>query len=160
MLPLSLLLNWRVWAALVLVAAVALAGLTGFRAGERRVQEQFDSYKVAQLQEAEKQQEAARLKEQALNESNRKLGDDLAKATQDTNNGIRDLAALRMRQHSTSSSIVSQNPSPSSSPASTPEDGVLAECRDRRDQLAGEAQQLSDQVNALQEYIKGVLSGP
>jgi hypothetical protein len=160
MFPLSLLLNWRVWAALVLVAVVSLAGLTGYRAGERRIQQQFDSYKTEQLAFAEKQQEAARATEQHLNDINRQLGDDLAKATQDTNNGINDLTALRMRQRSASGGLVSQNPSAPSGAASSPKDRVLEECRDRRDELAGDAQRLSDQVNALQDYIKGVLNGP
>jgi hypothetical protein len=156
---LALLLNWRVWAGLLFVATLITSGLEGFKLGKDSEQSAFDAYKNKVTQQALQQQQQAILKESQLESSTTKVTNDYATKVTSTSSAISDLARLRHNQSPPSSILPSNSPA-TSSPSGTPEDGVLAECRDRRDELAGEAQQLSDQVTGLQAYIKGVLNGP
>ena len=56
------LLNWRVWAAALIVAALAFTHFTGYRAGKAAVRAAWDAEKVTQLQNLK-----------AANDENRKL---------------------------------------------------------------------------------------
>src|SRR5277367_3100776 len=99
---LALLLNWRVWAAVVLVASLAMCGLGGYRYGKADVQQQFDAYKTVQVQEALKQQQLADAKEQSMQTSNSKVRHTYVLKASGTSSGIRDLASLRLRERSSS----------------------------------------------------------
>ena len=154
---LALLLNWRVWAAIIAFSVVVSAGIGGYKYGRNNVQEQFNAYKTQQLQDAVEQQKLVAKQQEAMQTSNQKVSDNYVLKSTSTSTAISELARLRQHQQSSSSSIVSQSSPAASSPDDGAKDGVLAECRDRRDQLAGEAQQLSDQVTGLQSYIRDVV---
>ena len=153
---LALLLNWRVWAAIVLASSLVFAGIGGYKYGKNTVQQEFDAYKTTQVQQAFKQQELNTLKEQQLQDSTTKVTNDYSAKVTSTSSSIADLARLRHNLTASPSGVVPQASPASGVPDGDAKDWVLAECRDRRDELAGEAQQLSDQVSGLQSYIKGV----
>ena len=61
----ALLLNPRVWIALVLAGFLAFTHFSAYRAGRAAVRADFDAYKLEQAAATQKAQEEARAKEQA-----------------------------------------------------------------------------------------------
>jgi hypothetical protein len=57
----SLLLNWRVWAAVALAAGLALSHLTVYRSGRHSVQAKWDEQKV--IQERASQEQVSKIRE-------------------------------------------------------------------------------------------------
>jgi hypothetical protein len=60
----ALLLNWRVWAAVAIAAALAFSHFTVYKAGKAVVRADFDAYRIAQTIALQKADAANRAKEQ------------------------------------------------------------------------------------------------
>lgn len=65
----ALLLNWRVWVALAIAAALAFSHFTVYKAGKAVVRADFDAYRLAQTQALQKAEAEYRAKEQAWQDS-------------------------------------------------------------------------------------------
>lgn len=65
----ALFLNWRVWAAFGIAAALAFSHFFVYRAGKAVVRADFDAYRIAQTQALQKAESEYRAKEQAWQES-------------------------------------------------------------------------------------------
>lgn len=65
----ALFLNWRVWAALGIAAALAFSHFFIYRAGKAVVRADFDAYRIAQTQALQKAESEYRAKEQVWQES-------------------------------------------------------------------------------------------
>lgn len=65
----ALLLNWRVWAAIAIAAALAFSHFTVYKAGKAVVRADFDAYRLAQTQALQKAEDEYRAKEQAWQDS-------------------------------------------------------------------------------------------
>jgi len=158
MLPPSLLL--RLTFAAAVLGAFAYTDVKSYHAGENSVQVEFDKYKAAQVQAAIAEQTARAAKEQALNQANQKVTDDYESLKAATATAVGALTADRVRLQATITAArraASQNPTPGPSPDVTPEDGVLGECVQRREEVAADAAALSDQLTALQSWVNTVV---
>ena len=154
----SLLLNPKLWAALIVTLAVAAAGMFTYKKGEEHVQVTFDAYKNQQVLDLLAAEKAARAKEQSLQTANEKVTaryDDL-KTT--TTAAIRSLDNDRLRLQSALAAYEAARHPEAGVPAdASPEVRVLSGCLERYETVAGDADTLSDQVKALQDYVRTVV---
>jgi hypothetical protein len=157
---LSLLLNWRAVGAFL--ATLALALLIGqiYKAGQAQGRAELNAYKLAQTQAALAAQEAARAREKTMQLNNQKVTanyESLKTATatavvaldRDRLQLMSDLAFARAAPVDSGSGLRS---------APTTESIILAGCLQRYEEVAGDAQALSNQVRGLQGYVSRVLS--
>ena len=158
--PLNLLLNWRIWASVGFVVFQAWFGYTMYKKGQENVQVEFDMYKNQQILNALNAENVARAKERVLQSTNDKVTKDYENLKTATAVAVSALDADRMRLQSTLAASHSTAPKDSSTGAGiieSPEDGVLTECLARYEEVAGDADALSNQVKALQDYINKVV---
>ena len=158
--PLLLIANWRVWLLAGVLGAVAASGIYGYRLGEKSTQATFDAYKLAQEHKAMAAEEAARQKETELQLSNQQVTQNYESLKTATATAVRALDADRMRLQSALAARSGEPAKDSSAIAGTdadPEGRILSECLDRYASVAGDADGLSAQVKALQDYISKVL---
>ena len=154
-------LNWRIWAFAALVGAIAMAGYTGFKEGEKTVQALFDAYRLAQDQQALAAEQAARAKEQSLNLANQKVSQDYEDLKKVSAAAISRLDGERVRLQAAIAAV--DHPASKDTPAvavadESPEGRVLSDCVRQYDSVATDADRLSDQVKGLQKYIQDVAS--
>lgn len=65
----ALLLNWRAWAAIAIVGALAFSHFTAYKTGKAVVRADFDAYRIAQAVALQKADAEYRAKEQAWQDS-------------------------------------------------------------------------------------------
>jgi len=162
--PYSLLLNWRLWAALGFVVLEAWAGWklhhAGYESGRSEVQSLFDAFRMQTLEQAMAAQVERQAQESAMSAKNQKVTADYVSLQTATGVAVRALDADRMRLQAI---IAASRHSPGPDPgAGLPADdaaqvGVLAECIDSFAALAGDADRLADQVTGLQAYVARVV---
>lgn len=154
--PLSLLLNWRVWVAVALAASYYFV----YTKGQESVQVDFDKYMIQQTKVVLDAQTAAREKEHSMEVENEKVTHDYESLKAATATAVGALDTERLRLQSVIASTHSGATSdPKAGPVAdaTPEDGVLGECLQRYEAVAGDAQALSDNTTGLQNYVNGVV---
>ena len=161
----TFLLDPRVWGALIFVVLEAMAGLTihnhGVTQGRAEVQAAFDAYRVQVQDEAIRVQAQRDAEAKAMRVTNEevtanyeslKTATSVAVRALDTDR-MRALSALAAARHSTAPS----DPKTGLPTDATSEDRVLAECLNRYEEVAGDADGLSNQVKALQDYVHRVV---
>jgi hypothetical protein len=131
--------------------------------GKHEVQLQFDLFKEQALEramaaQAERAQEEQRLK--AINAHQKENYDALIHATA-TAVGAVDADRLRLLSDIAASrgSSAPVDPATGLPTDATPQERVLAECINRRAEVAEDAERLSNQVTGLQSFISGVCLG-
>jgi Bacteriophage Rz lysis protein len=156
----ALLLNWRIWAALVLCLGQAAFGWKMYKVGENSIQVKFDMYRNQQIQAAQQQESANRLKEQGMQKSLENLTNAYIK-NQKANSASAAAAGNSLRDLQTA--IDRPTPRDTCAPSSTngatsrPEPQLLGSCAAALVRLAEEADRLEEQVIGLQAYIKEVV---
>jgi hypothetical protein len=151
---LTLLLNWRTWAALGLVVTHWFA----YHQGGLSKQVEFDRY-VAEQQTAHiAALEDARAKEQTIQLAKQKAENDyqaLKKKSADSALSAESERVLLLSALDAARSTPT-NPTTGSGIDADPTQGILRESIGRYAEVAGIADRLSDQVTGLQDYVKGV----
>lgn len=160
----SLLLNWRVLTVIGLIAANAISYSAGhhrgYESGRAEVQTLFDAYREDALEKALAAQVATAAKEHAMTLANEKVSTDYESLQTATSLAVRSLDADRVRLQAALSArrgAASSNPQAGLPPDAGPEVGILSECLARYEAVAGDADQLSGQVKALQDYVNNVV---
>jgi hypothetical protein len=154
-----LLLNPRVWAAIILAIALGIATRFVYTKGAESVQVKFDMYKNQQISDALNAEKAVRAKELSLQEANQKVSENYESLKSATAVVVKSLDADRVRLQSI---LASRNSSPSgvtqTSTAANdpPESRILGECLQRYESVAGDADGLSNQVKALQDFVNTI----
>jgi len=152
--PLTLLLNWRFWAAI----GLAVSHWFAYHQGGLSKQVELDKY-VAEQQTAQiAELNSARAREQELQLAKQKAEyayQDLKKKSADAALGAEServllLAAIDAARGATEDTV------PGSGIDADPAQGILRESIGRYAEVAGIADRLSDQVTGLQDYVKGV----
>ena len=148
------LLNWRVWAAIAIAAALALSHFTIYRAGKNVVRVQWDAEKIVAQKALIVAEKASREKEQALQSKLNEAVDAANKRTKQSKadalaanrvaGGLRDdLARARSQLSSAAADAVRKY-------AATLSD-VFGECTAEVERLAAEAQGHSIDSLTLQQ---------
>jgi len=154
--PLSLLLNPRVWMAIILVVLEAMGGWKLYRMGTRAGDEKLAAYKAEQTQLQLDAEVKARAKETELINTNQKVTENYESLKTATATAVGALDAERVR-------LMSRLAAASGAPKDSgtglvlnapPQDRIRDQCLGRYEEVAGDAQALSDQVVALQSYIQ------
>jgi hypothetical protein len=151
-----LLLKWHTWLVIALIATHIFV----YKKGEESIQVDFDVYKNEQILSALAAETAARAKEQSLNLANKKVTDNYESLKTATATVVKSLDADRMRLQaaiSSSDSTTAKDTGTGLQPIESPKDRVLNGCLQRYEEVATDADQLSDQVIALQEYVNKVV---
>ena len=151
--PTSLLLNWRTY----VVLAVFLSYAFVYRKGQESIQVDFDLYKNEQLSSALKADQAARAKEAVLNQANLEVTSNYEALKSATATAVRSLDADRLRLQASLSHTVSGGTTTIVRADESSKDRILGECIDYYSGVAGDAEGLSNQVEALQKYIQTVV---
>ena len=114
----ALLLNWRVWVAVAIAAALTFAGFFLYRAGKANVRSDFDAYRIAQTIALQKADATYRAKEQAWQDSANQTTKAKDEAIQNIHARLDDaLGELRKRPQRPTSGPVP--PAPSNCPSAT-----------------------------------------
>ena len=157
----TLLFNWRLWLAVAFAAALAFGSYQCVQFGKNSVQVQFDMYKNQQILNTLAAEVAARAKEHAMQDTNLKVTDNYETLKTATATAVKSLDADRMRLQSAlaaaSGSTAPVYTGAGLKPDASPESRILSGCLSRYEEVAGDADQLSDQVVALQDYINRVV---
>ena len=157
---LSLLANWRIWAAVALAAAGAYLHHMGYVSGRNEVQVAFDAYKAKDLEQAMAAQAAQTTKEQAMQAANLKVKEDYESLKSATAVAVSALDADRLRLQSALAAYRSATGQDSGATARIDDAaaiGVLAECVDSFAAMAATADRESDRLKALQTYVVEVI---
>lgn len=156
----ALLLNWRVWCAVLVLTLEAYGSYVMYTKGEEHIQIEFDVYKNQQIVNALAQERLNRSKEVLLNTENQKVTDNYESLKTATSTAVKSLDSDRMRLQALIAAGDRSTPTYTGAglqPVATPKDRVLSECLGRYEEVAGDADALSDQVRAFQDYITGVV---
>lgn len=157
--PLSLVLNWRFWAILIFCAAQAGALWRCYKLGEEHTQAAFDSYVNQQAQNELIAEQTARDKEHAMQTANQKVSTNYESLKTATGTAVSALDADRMRlQSALAASGAACITEASTSTDGSAKDYILDRCLQRYEEVAGDAQKLSDQVTGLQDYVHSVVA--
>tara|TARA_R110000868_G_scaffold54575_1_gene170494 strand:+ start:7877 stop:8362 length:486 start_codon:yes stop_codon:yes gene_type:complete len=158
MMPLTLLLNWRVWAAVGLALAMAASHWFAYHQGGLSATVALDAYIISQKTAHIAALEEARTKEQSLQLANTKVQNDyqtLKQKSARASAGAQSerlllLAALDAARAAPTDTF------PSGRVDASPAERVLAESVGRYEEVARDADRLSDQVTGLQGYVRNV----
>ena len=156
----ALLLNWRTWVIVSLLACCGYMHHRGYVSGKAEVQSVFDAYKTQDLEQALAAQAAQTLKEQAMQAANTKVSENYESLKTATATAVRALDADRMRLQNTIASYrrtTGSDTAPSSGIDGAAQIDVLAGCIDRRVEVAKDAAKDADTLKALQEYVSNVV---
>jgi hypothetical protein len=156
----ALLLNWRVWAAILLCVAQAAFGWKMYKAGGNSVQVEFDMYKNQQVLDTLAAQKANQLKEQGMQLSLENLTNAYIK-NQKANSASAVAAgnSLRDLQATLDSPAAQDSPASRSVDAGAgPVQELLGNCAATLVRMAQEADGLENQVVGLQSYVKQVVN--
>jgi hypothetical protein len=141
----------------------AVAGYTahhkGYLSGKAEVQALFDKYRADQAELALRAQVDKQSKEAAMQAQNQKVTENYESLKDATRLAVGALDADRMRLQAALAAYRHSTPGDPGAglPAdASPADGILAQCIDRYAAVAGSADQLADQVVALQSYVRTV----
>lgn len=157
-----LLLNPKVWAALVLAVVLGATHFTAYRAGRAHVRAAWDKERAELATKALDAERAARKKEQALAAERKKLEDryaqDKRKAADAAAGAQSDLDRLRDALAAAPGCPATANPAAASraAGASRLELDLLGACATALTDLAAEADRLETRVVGLQSYVKEV----
>lgn len=157
----TLLFNWRLWLAIAFAAALAFGSYQCVQFGKNSVQVEFDVYKNQQILNTLAAEVAARAKEHVMQDTNLKVSENYEILKAATATAVKSLDADRMRLQS-ALAAASSRPTPGNTgaglkPDASPESRILSSCLSRYEEVAGDADQLSDQVTGLQDYINRVV---
>ena len=160
----TLLLNWRVWAALIFAVVEATAGYklhhAGYLEGKTEVGREFSAYRETALQTALAAQAASVAKERAMETANLKVTENYESLKTATSTAVRALDSDRLRLQAALASRsrpTPGDPAAVTGTAQTPEVGILSECLQRYEAVASDADTISDQLKALQDYVNNVV---
>jgi len=154
-----LLLNPRVWAAIILAIALGVATRFVYTKGAESVQVEFDKYKNQQILDALNAEKAVRAKELSLQDANQKVTENYESLKSATAVVVKSLDADRVRLQAI---LTARNSSPASvaqtstTTTDSPESRILGECLQRYEAVAGDADGLSNQVKALQDFVNTI----
>ena len=158
---LTLLLNWRVWAGIG--ALVVLLGISAksYETGKRTVQNQFDEYKAYEVKRALETEKFYQAKLQSLIATNQQVGEQYEQLKKVSDASAKSLRDQRLRFDSLLASRDQTSPSapPDSFTYATTKSKILRECAGRLEEVAADADRLSNQVLGLQSYIREVVNG-
>lgn len=156
--PLSLLLNWRLVAGLILCVAAAAGGWKCYVLGKKTVQAEFDAYKAQQVADALAAEQAARAKEHAMQATNQKVTENYESLKTATATAVGALDAERMRlQAALAASSAPGDPGAVLRADGTAKDYILERCLGRYETVARDAAATANKVIGLQDYINHVV---
>ena len=156
----AILLNWRTWAGIA--AAIALAGSHWFAWHQGGLSErlEFERYVSEQKTAHIADLEAARAKEQALQLTNAKVIHDYQALKRTSTDSAASAKSERMRLLAALAALAARAATTDSTTGpradADPTERVLRESVERYQEVAGDADRLSDQVIGLQAYVRGV----
>jgi hypothetical protein len=162
---LSLLTSSRFWIIIVLAASNAFSYFkghhSGYLKGTSEIQTAFDAYKTKSIEDAMIEQVRRNEIEATLKTTNAKVTENYVSLQAATSTAVRALDSDRMHlksalaaAHSSSAPLDTSTGLPTD--AST-EDRILGECFEQYGAVADDAQQMSDQLSALQAYVLQVV---
>lgn len=156
------LLDWRLWAAVLMAIAAAAGGWKCYTLGERHVQAEFDAYVAKQVEEELAAERAVRDREHDLQNRNQTVSTQYATLKTATGTAVLALDADRvslMADAAAARRAASDTEASARAYAAIQED-VLDGCTRRYVAVAGEAQAESNKVTGLQSYINDVVFAP
>jgi hypothetical protein len=159
---LALLLNWRVWAVLLICLGEAAFGWKCYVSGKHEVQTQFDAYIASETKAALAAEEAARVREHDLQTAKQKVDVNYANLKTATATAVGALDADRMSLQSELAAARRAAGDSKTGPGidAAAEDNVLSRCTERYTTVAGEAKAQSDKIIGLQDYVNNVVFAP
>lgn len=141
------LLNWRLWAAVVLAAGLAFSHFTVYRAGKANVRAAWDAERLEQSEALRRDEKARTIANQGVDHAFQiKERRRLAAAV---------VTAGRLRDLETALADATANSTAAGSP-DAPFAGIAGECGRALVQLDGHAQSLASTASALQSYAREV----
>jgi hypothetical protein len=161
----TLLLDPRLWGVLIFIVAEAFAGITvynkGLTHGRAEVQVQFDAYVKKDLEQTVAEQVKRNAETARMNDLNQKVTAEYESLKTATATAVKSLDGDRLRLLSALAAArhraPTSDPTPGLVPDASPEVGILGECLQRYEAVAGDAAALSDQVKGLQDYVHRVV---
>jgi hypothetical protein len=162
---LSLLTSSKFWLILALAVSNAFSYFkghsSGYAEGYGAGHQEFLVFKEQALESAMAEQVRRNEIEATLKTANQKVTENYVSLQAATSTAVRALDADRLRALAALTSArggaAPLNTSTGLPANATAEDGVLSECFRRYEEVAGDAEQLSSQVTALQDYITKVV---
>ena len=154
--PLSILLNWRIWVGVALLASHGWA----YHLGGLAKTVDFAKYVQARTDAALAAEREARAKEATLNQANQKVTEDYESLKTATATAVGALDSNRLQLLATIRTRNSGTPRSASAcqcADATPQERVLTSCVTEYSSVAGDAEALSNQVTGLQAYVKTVV---
>ena len=157
-----ILLNWRVWALLGILAVCGGALYKAYEMGGDEPRAELAAYKAEQIEKALTASEQNRKTEQAMAEKLRKANDEYAKLQKLNADSARDLDRVRGDFQTAINSRCTANPTaPGCADGSGKlERQLLEECAGAFVGMAKTAQRLADKVIGLQGYVNAACSPP
>ncbi|NVO05649.1 MAG: hypothetical protein HXX19_06780 [Rhodoferax sp.] len=154
------LLNWRLWAGLILVTLAAAGGWKCFKLGEQDGLQQLAAYKAEQVAQALAADQAARDKEHSMQSANQKVTANYETLKAATAVAVGALDADRMRlQDALTASDPTANPSARAcADDATRTRAVVRSCAAALQKLAGYADGTENQLIGLQDYVRSVVA--
>lgn len=151
-----ILLNWRVWALVAILAALAATHYKAYHMGGAEARAELAERNAELMAEAVTQSEANRKAEQAMAAKLRKAQDDYAKLQKANADNLVVLDRVRGDFQTALNSRCTANPT---APGCTDAGGrlereLLGHCASALSELAGQADRLESKVVGLQDYIK------
>jgi hypothetical protein len=161
----TLLLDPRMWGILVFVVLETMAGVTiyhkGVDHGRAEVQAKFDTYRLAAEDSALKEQTKRDAEARAAQITNQEVTAHYESLKTATATAVRALDSARLRAVSALAaahrSTAPSDPATGLPPDATAEDRVLAECLQRYEEVAGDADVTAVTLKALQDYVNFVV---
>lgn len=153
-----ILLNWRVWALLGILAVCGGALYKAYEMGGDEPRAELAAYKAEQIEKALTASEQNRKTEQAMAEKLRKANDEYAKLQKLNADSARDLDRVRGDFQTAINSRCTANPT---APGCADAGGGLerelfGHCASALSELAVQADRLETKVIGLQAYIKSI----
>ncbi len=140
------LLNWRVWAGLLIAIGLAFSHFTVYRAGKASVRAEWTAEKLAQS-------EAARNKEKAMNVANQ--GVDRAYQIKERRR-VADAVVVAGKLRDLESALAAATDTTASGSSDAPFAGIASECARKLVLMDDYASKLAGTASALQGYAREV----
>lgn len=161
----TLLLDPRFWGVLIFVVLETMAGVTvyhkGVDHGRAEVQAKFDAYVLKDQAQALAAQAQHDAEAKAMKVTNQEVTDRYESLKTATATAVRALDSARLRAVSALAasrhSVAPSDPATGLPTDATAEDRVLAECLQRYEEVAGDADLTAVTLKALQDYVTKVV---
>jgi len=156
----AILLNWRTWLVAALVASGAYLYHAGNVSGKAAIQSQFDAYKAKDAEQALAAQIERQTQESAMSAKNKEVTANYVSLQAATATAVGALDRDRMRLQAALAAYRGSTGKDSGTGLQIDDSaivGAFSECVNKYSGLAKEADETSDTLKALQEYVHTVI---